>query len=121
MRAPSKKGYRQKSVRIYDKANENTLWNGKVYNPELIGRLKTQFYQFIDGHIYYNNKVIKIRYDLLNKKNIKDLKDIEVFDFYDNLFEMNPGDQFLTDMPIQMNVYHRLLYLYYNQKELSPN
>jgi hypothetical protein len=41
MRAPSKKGYRQKSIKIYDKANENTLWNGKVYNTELIGRLKT--------------------------------------------------------------------------------
>jgi hypothetical protein len=37
---------------------------------------------------------------LLNKPNIKDMADFEVFDYYDNLFEMNAGDQFLTDMPI---------------------
>jgi hypothetical protein len=114
MRSPSKRGYRQKYVKIYDKENENTLWNAKVHNNELIGRLKTQFYQFIQGHIYFNNKVIKIRYDLLNKKNIKDLSDFEVFDFYDNLFNMTQGDQFLTDMPIEMATYHRLLYLLYN-------
>jgi hypothetical protein len=114
MRAHSKKGYRQKTIRIYDIGNQNTLWNAKVYNQELIGRLKTEFYQFIDGHIYYNNKVIKIRYDLLNKENIKDMADYEVFDYYDNLFEMNPGDQFLTDMPIELPGYHRLLYLSFN-------
>jgi len=36
--------------------------------------------------------VIKVRYDLLKKENIKDMADFEVFDYYDNLFVMNPGD-----------------------------
>jgi len=38
----------------------------RIKNPEIIGRLKTNLYNFVGGHIYYNNKVIKIRYDLLD-------------------------------------------------------
>lgn len=38
------------------------------------------------GHIYYNNKVIKIRYDLLeNNKKGEQLKEYHVFDYYDNV------------------------------------
>jgi len=37
----------------------------QVKSPEIIGRLKSNLYNFVGGHIYYNNKVIKIRYDLL--------------------------------------------------------
>ena len=32
----------------------------------LIGRLESGLYTFVDGHIYYNNNCIKIRYDLIN-------------------------------------------------------
>lgn len=34
------------------------------YKP-LIGRLESGQYTFVDGHIYYSNNVIKIRYDLI--------------------------------------------------------
>ena len=45
---------------------ENTvLYNAKVTDNELIGRLTSMLYCFVDGHIYYNTSVIKIRYDLL--------------------------------------------------------
>ena len=36
-----------------------------IQNREIIGRLKSNLYNFVEGHIYYGNKVIKIRYDLL--------------------------------------------------------
>ena len=68
------------------------MWNGKVNNIELIGRLKSLFYELIDGHLYYNNKVIKIRYDLLQKNNIKEMNEYEVFDYYTNIFDLNPND-----------------------------
>ena len=38
------------------------------YKP-LIGRMLSGMYTFVDGHIYYNNNVIKIRYDLIDLHN----------------------------------------------------
>jgi hypothetical protein len=38
-----------------------------IKNKEIIGRLKSNLYNFVEGHIYFRNKVIKIRYDLLER------------------------------------------------------
>ena len=43
-------------------------------------------YCFVDGHIYYNNDVIKIRYDLLKRETkCADYGEYEVFDYYENI------------------------------------
>lgn len=39
----------------------------KEENLELYGRLECGSYQFQGGHIYYNNNVIKVRYDLVDR------------------------------------------------------
>lgn len=39
-----------------------------IKNKTLIGRLESGLYTFVDGHIYYSNNVIKIRYDLISSK-----------------------------------------------------
>lgn len=41
----------------------------------LIGRLKSNLYNFVEGHIYFINWVIKIRYDLIDKSNGGELKE----------------------------------------------
>lgn len=41
------------------------IYTSLVSFRPLIGRLESGLYTFVDGHIYYNNNVIKIRYDLL--------------------------------------------------------
>ena len=53
-----------KKVRIIDiKTNGDfkIMYDSKVTDKELIGRLTSMLYCFIDGHIYYNRSVIKIR------------------------------------------------------------
>lgn len=40
-----------------------------IKNKPLIGRLASGMYTFVDGHIYYNNNVIKIRYDIVQHIN----------------------------------------------------
>ena len=37
----------------------------EVTSAEIIGRLKSNLYNFVGGHIYYGNNVIKVRYDIL--------------------------------------------------------
>jgi len=62
------------------------MFQNKVYNKELIGRLTSMLYSFVDGHIYYNNNVIKIRYDLLESKtNQRNYGEAEIFNYFDNL------------------------------------
>lgn len=36
-----------------------------IKSEALVGRLLSGLYTFVNGHIYFNNNVIKIRYDLL--------------------------------------------------------
>lgn len=64
----NKKNKRDKFVTVYDFENVKVVFSMQVHNKELIGRLKSNLYNFVEGHIYYNNQVIKIRYDLLENK-----------------------------------------------------
>jgi hypothetical protein len=56
---------RDKFVSIYDIESETTMVRISLTDQEIIGRLKSNLYNFVEGHIYYNNSVIKIRYDLI--------------------------------------------------------
>ena len=55
------------------------------YGP-LIGRLESGMYTFVDGHIYYNTNVIKIRYDLMDSPDKEKHNEMEIFDFYYDIF-----------------------------------
>ena len=69
------------------------IYNSKVTDDELIGRLTSMLYCFIDGHIYYNHNVIKIRYDLLDTKtNKRDLGEYEVFDYFSDILCFDKSD-----------------------------
>lgn len=39
----------------------------ELENEDLIGRLKSGLFIVTNGHIYYKNNVIKIRYDLIER------------------------------------------------------
>lgn len=54
---------RDKFVTFYDLDSSKILCTLMVTDREIIGRLKSNLYNFVEGHIYYNNKVIKVRYD----------------------------------------------------------
>ena len=58
-------------------------------DDELIGRLLSGLYTFVDGHIYYNNNVIKIRFDILSQsRNIQDFNEFEIFDYYRDVIKL---------------------------------
>ena len=54
------------TFKIFDLVKREMEFSIEITNTELIGRLLSGLYTFVDGHIYYNNNVIKIRYDLLS-------------------------------------------------------
>ena len=56
---------RDKFVTLYDINKERIMVRVQVNSREIIGRLKSNLYNFVGGHIYYGNNVIKCRYDIL--------------------------------------------------------
>ena len=57
-------------------------------DEQLVGRLMSGLYILINGHIYFNNNVIKMRYDLLKSTNIKKVTEKTFFNIYNNLFPL---------------------------------
>ena len=53
-------------VQIFDLVKKTVIFDILVKDVELIGRLNSGLYTLTNGHIYYSNDVIKIRYDLID-------------------------------------------------------
>ena len=51
--------------KMYDFVNKKYIYEAQITDTLLIGRLKSGLFTFADGHIYFNNNAIKIRYDLI--------------------------------------------------------
>ena len=69
-------------VKILDYGNNKIIYENEVKDPGLVGRLKTGLYTLSNGHMYFNNNCIKIRYDILESmaSHSNLLKEHEVFD-----------------------------------------
>jgi hypothetical protein len=81
-------GKRDKFLTFYDLTAEKVLFSLMIKAREIIGRLKSNLYNYTEGHIYYNNKVIKIRFDLIQQRQGALITENELFDNYDNIFKL---------------------------------
>ena len=85
----------------------------------MIHRLLTCQLTLIDGHIYYGNNVIKLRYDLLNKQIHSEFltyPESTFFNMYNMIFELKCNWHLLTGAPLRSQKYHRLGYLIQDKK-----
>ena len=99
----------KRKLKLIDLNTKEELYFAQIKNEHLIGRIKTSIYQLLDGHIYYNNNIIKIRYDLMRQS--KTFKDHEVFDFYDEIFDLAKGEIVTTMFPFVSINSHKLFYI----------
>ena len=74
--------------KIFDLNANEFIYESKIDYEPLIGRLKSGTFTFIKGHIYYKNNVIKIRYDQIDKSGVKELKEDQLFDYYENILSL---------------------------------
>ena len=57
-------------------------------------------FTLVDGHVYFNNNVIKLRYDIMKKfSNRTDLYHL-FFNLYPNVLKLREGDSIKTNCPI---------------------
>ena len=111
---------RKSLMKIVDYANGKLLHECEVMDPELVGRLKTGLYTLCNGHIYYNNNCIKIRYDVLDKmaNQANLLTEEEVFDLYLNCFPLKPNEKIRAGTPIDSQKIHKFVYI---KRDLEMN
>ena len=79
---------KRSSIKLLDTENNQQIWKQSVKNEELIGRIKSNLFILLDGHLYFDKHIIKIRFDLLNENNDRDFTEDEVFDMYENVLNL---------------------------------
>lgn len=100
-----------KVFKIYCLKKKSVIFEVKIVDRHLVERLKSGLYTLIEGHIYFNNNVIKLRYDLMNKKDSHVLLEDEVFDFYRNIFQLKDGERVKSGTPLDSMRGHKMAYV----------
>ena len=77
----------------------------------MIGRLEQGMYTLSDGYIYYNNHIIKIRYDLIDRQDGDKYRENEIFDYYFDIFVLAPGEKAISGTPIDSYRDHKMAYI----------
>lgn len=92
----------------------------EVNSREIIGRLKSNLYNFVGGHIYYGNNVIKCRYDVLKNFKGGDIRENQLFDEYKKILRLKGNAYIQSGTPLQTCLYNRLAYIIRNDRDLKP-
>ena len=99
------------TFQILDLATLKIELSIEIKNETLIGRLLSGLYTLLNGHLYYNNNVIKIRYDLVASANSYRYSEGDFFDYYFNIFELDDDIRILSSTPLDAIRSHRLAYI----------
>jgi len=92
-----------------------------VMQPELIGRLLLGLFTFSDGHIFYSNNVMKLRYDLINSNKSMQCTDKEIFDIYTDVFELDDNVKVKLGTPLNSYASHRFAYIFSDKNQKQAN
>lgn len=97
-------------IKIYNLNTQQIEHEVRLQKKIFIELFRASEYQVIDGHIYYGNNVIKMRYDLL-EEDAQNLCENKFFDKYTNMFKLRPGCSITTLDTINCHFGHRLGFL----------
>jgi hypothetical protein len=78
-------GFKEHTLKIFELKTYHLIQVLDIRDEDMIGRIKSDLFTFTEGNIYFNNCMIKIRYDLLDKNDSMLTAD-QVFDFYPDIF-----------------------------------
>jgi hypothetical protein len=54
-----------KKLIVYDINDGKRIGISWIKDPEIVGRFTANQFTLMDGHMYFNNQVFKLRYDLM--------------------------------------------------------
>lgn len=108
------------SFKIFDMAKQEMDLSVPITDDVLVGRLLSGLYTFVDGHIYFNNNVVKIRYDLIADPKGVTLTEEIIFDKYFDIFPMKSNLRVQSNTPIDSYLSHRFAYIIQDENFLEP-
>ena len=103
-----------KVIKLND--DKDTLLNCEIIDAQMKGIFISGEYTLVDGHVYFNNNAIKLRYDLMKKyPNRSDLQQI-FFNQYTDILNLREGETLKTNCPIDSPTSHRFTYVAINHR-----
>jgi hypothetical protein len=96
------------------------IYDALVDNRDLLGRIMSMTYVFVDGYIYYNNDVIKIRYDFIRDAEIlRDVIEEDIFDYYQDIILLGENETIQNNLPQTQEFFKRLMYVVKNKDDFG--
>ena len=114
--------YNLRNFKIFNYENHedgksSIIYESNIYNKSLIGRLESGSYSLMDGMIYFSNDCIKLRYDVINRKDAHIYLENEIFDYYFNIFDLEKGESVKQGTPLDSYRDHKLAYIVMNKEK----
>ena len=108
-------------LKFFSIQKAQTIFEVQLNFMPFVGRLKSSLYQLIHGHVYYNNDMIKIRYDLINSPKNYKYKEGELFDYYFGIFKFEKNStRIRSNTPLDSIRYHKFVYVTQDSQCNSP-
>ena len=107
-------------LKLFNLDDLETFFEVELTNEHFIGRLKSGLCTLINGHIYFNNNLVKIRYDLIYSNMNYKFEESQIFDFYSHIFALDSNIKIRTKTPIKSIRYHRVVYITKDVNRLEP-
>ena len=107
-------------LNIFDICEERIIVEITLKTPCILGRFRSGLYQFLDGHIYFDDYVGKIRLDLIKGSIKTRYTEQEMFDMYNNVHHLNENERIMAKSPFISAGYHRLAYVIYDKTQMKP-
>lgn len=88
-------------------------------DPEMRGIFLSGQYKLVNGHVYYQNRVIKLRYDLMKQYGGIGANQNLYFNKYDEVLSLQKGETIKIVSPLDSIQAHRFAYIMLNNESLS--
>ena len=96
------------------KFKDKIIIDCEITDNEMKGIFVSDKYTLIDGHIYYNNNVIKLRYDLMQQYGPGQEYHSIYFNIYNNILQLGPTETVKMNSPLDSQLTHKFAYIIVN-------
>ena len=105
---------------VYDIATNKRIGVCWVSDHEIIGRFTANLFTLMDGHMYFDNSVFKLRYDLMMNTRSDFIEEEKFIDKYTDILDLQKGEMVLAKFPKLSLQCHKQFYITNNQKYKKP-
>jgi len=104
-------------VLVFDLNTQKQFGDSIITDEHYRGRFRSDLFLLIDGHIYFNNEVYKVRYDIMKETRSQNISQGQFIDPYNEILDLTPSESVRSDTPMISIANHRQLYIINNQRQ----